>query len=152
MIVAHSPLVKYRNDLGVDTKVVTDDKKVTILMKASLYQELTPAQKQFESFIRRRKYVFSRNSVPPINPGFDDYQIDNAIKQSHDLIEKIEAYYDSDDSIFIERKITIVNKRYTPVGFMYIYILIEKGKFKEYTKSYDFFDTATTEDLQENLT
>jgi len=150
MIVAHSQLVKYRNDLGFDTNVVTDDENVTILRNASLYQELTPSQKPFEAVIRRRKYII-RNRVPPINPGFDDYQVDNAIKQSHDLIEKMEAYYDSYDSIFIERKITIFNKRYTPVGFIYIYVLIEKGKLKEYTKSYSFFDTATTEDVQDKF-
>ena len=145
MIVAHSQLIKYRN-LEFDTKIVTDNKKVTILKAGSLYQELTPSQKPFEAVIRRKKYII-RNRVPPINPGFDDYQVDNAIKQSHDLIEKMEAYYDSYDSIFIERKITIFNKRYTPVGFIYLYVLIEKGNLKEYTKSYSFFDTATDEDV-----
>jgi len=133
-----------------DTLVKKDNEKVTIFRVNHLYQELTPSQYPFESFIRRRKYVFISNNVPPINPGFDDYQIDNVIKQSHDLIEKVEAYYDS-DSIFIERKITIVNKRYTQVGFMYLHLLIEKGKLKEYSKTYEFFDAATDEDVQDKF-
>ena len=148
MIVAHSQLVKYCNDLGFDTKVVTDDKKVTLLKFWPLYQDLTPVQKPFESFIRRAKYTFRRNDMPFLRPGIYHSKMEKIIKKfDSSMLEKIENHY----SLFfidISRRLKMFNKHDEAIGFIYLEITIRDGKFVRYNKIYDFFDTATDEDLQ----
>jgi len=151
MIVAHSQLVKYSNDLGVDTKVITDDKKVTILKAVSLYEDLTPAQKPFESFIRRAKYTYCRNEIPSLKLGSDDTQIEKIIRTNNSIaLEKFKCYYSS-ELIIVERIFKIFNKHDEPLGFIYLEITIRDGKFVRYNKTYDFFGIATTEDIQDKF-
>ena len=151
MIVVRYPLCKYQEDLNINIKVVTDDKKVTILKFLSLYQDLTPVQKPFESFIRRAKYTYWRNEIPSLKLGSDDTQIEKIIRTNNrTALEKFKCYYSS-ELIIVERIFKIFNKHDEPLGFIYAQITIENGKFKQYNKTYDFFDTATTEDIQDKF-
>ena len=148
MIVVGKSLCKYSDDIYLRSKIVTDDKNVTIFDHVGLYLELIPEHRKFEPIIRRWKHVYRLKDIPPfdIETGVGHFT-DNT---DYTPIESVSSFYSGSGLYFTHRRL-IFNVNGEVVGFMYATLSIDKGKFTRYELRYSFDDNAAAEDIAGKL-
>ena len=143
MLVKRMSLCKYSDDIYLRSKIVTDDKNVTIFDYTGLYLELIPEHLKFEPIIRRWRHVYRRKDIPTFNieTGVGHFT-DNT---DYTPIESVSSFYCGAGLYFIHR-LLLVNCNDEIVGTMYVTLTIDKGIFTHYERIYSFDDNATDAD------
>ena len=144
MIVTGQPLCKYSDDIYLRSKIVTDDKNVTIFDYTGLYLELIPEHRKFEKNIRRWRHVYLLKDIPPfdIETGVGHFT-DNT---DYTPIESVSSFYSGSGLYFTHRRL-IFNVNGEVVGSMYATLSIDKGKFTRYELRYSFESNASDDDV-----